>query len=687
MFKMKWKKGLAALMAASMVGIPAIPAEAAAPKLNPVPDVSEATATALAQALVGEDVKVVSAEIYGSAGAFGTFENAADLVGFSGGLVMSSGNLVQNGKDIFSGGYNEFFSTDLGQGKSYQGSELPGFDPKNIFYDLNYLDITYIPTTEYVSFQYSVASEEYPEYIHNYFDQFVLLVNGVNYALVPETNEMVTIGTVNHEHNSQYYRGMESASGIVSDTNFVYDGITVTFSVSAKVNMGQENTIRIAIADKGDAIFDSAVFIKAKSIKEQAAAPGTITVGEIVDNTLTLDREEGTDGFVSVDVTFEDDDKNVVGKENVSFNDGESQKQINVPSNATYFFLTASAGGVKVDENVSTSQSVVDFVPATGYAIAGKVTEQQFVAVSGGDAASTVSGGDAIGAADANVSLSGMGITRETKTDADGAFGFEKVKAGVYQISASKDGKTGIDIVNVNSASTGCTIELHKGNTSANVGDTGFMIGGLNALNGINSPVMDADDKKVLAENGSIDVAFNVGQASAEDVEALKQASGQKIDKAYSFDILKTAKNEAGEELYQKAVSDTQGNMIDIVMPLTPEQLKMTDFKVYRIHDGAVGVITESANADGEYIEVLKSQGVAILHVNKFSAYTGVLGVLADNEPDPDEPDTDYNEPVNTSTSRSPKTGEPEMMLFWIEMAVLAAGVVLFGRKAFKKNR
>ena len=54
--------------------------------------------------------------------------------------------------------------------------------------------------------------------------------------------------------------------------NTEMDGITYTLSFKAPVNPGQINTIKIGIADGGDAVYDSNVLISADSIQTVALA-------------------------------------------------------------------------------------------------------------------------------------------------------------------------------------------------------------------------------------------------------------------------------------------------------------------------------------------------------------------------------------------------------------------------------
>ena len=100
------------------------------------------------------------------------------------------------------------------------------------------------------------ASEEYPEYVGTiYNDMAAVYVNG---ELVPITGTTSGIADVNA---GSFYNNTDSS------INTEFDGITTNLSVAAKLVPGQENTIKIVIADVGDNIYDSALLIAADAIE------------------------------------------------------------------------------------------------------------------------------------------------------------------------------------------------------------------------------------------------------------------------------------------------------------------------------------------------------------------------------------------------------------------------------------
>lgn len=357
--KQKLKKSMSITMVLMIIfyslNIMAIPAEGevVTPLLVATND-----ASAMVDSLLSDDFEYVvsNAQFSGVSGTAGTFSGAEDLVGFDSGIALSTGLLTQNSITIFQDGYDVEFdsqtSATLPSGKTYLDL---GF-PSNSFNDLSMLSFDVTADEEgMISFQYCVASEEYPEYI-KYADQFVLRVNGVNYAIIPETSTPVSIGTINQNVNTIYYKGLvydDDSQGAISTSNFIFDGKTVVFSVSAPVSVGVNN-IELSIADFSDKALDSAVFIKAKSIKSRPAIPGVYGIGEKEGTDLNINRNEGTDGFSQVTLTFKNVEGGTISTSVLDYSDGESTKKIAIPLGAYSATISNANGGASIDPENAT---------------------------------------------------------------------------------------------------------------------------------------------------------------------------------------------------------------------------------------------------------------------------------------------------------------------------------------------
>jgi hypothetical protein len=221
------------------------------------------------QVLLGEGVEATNIVFSGNAGQIGSFNAANGVFPIGEGLIMSSGNVLQvpgAGNAFASFGYSQTQDTDL----NLISSALTR--------DAVVLSFDFVPTGDSISFNYIFGSEEYPEFVNGGFnDVFAFIIsgpgfngpfsnNGVNIALIPGTVTPVSIDNVNDGVNSQYYvnNGNGGPNGVV------FDGYTVTLRAEAQVQCGETYRIKLALADAGDNIYDSGVFIEARSFSSNA---------------------------------------------------------------------------------------------------------------------------------------------------------------------------------------------------------------------------------------------------------------------------------------------------------------------------------------------------------------------------------------------------------------------------------
>ena len=213
----------------------------------------------------------------------GTFSGGLTIVGFDSGLILGSGAVqtVPGDQPCSVGveGPNTCFeligpdgwsnSTDFG---------LPG-DPDltmlsgNPTFDATVLEFDFVPQYSTVQFRYVFSSDEYSDYSNTVFnDVFAFYINGVNTAVVPGTMEPVSINTINNgnddggdptPHHPELFRDNVRPT-VTIDTQM--DGLTVILTCSATVTPGEVNHMKLAISDASDGVFDSAVFIQARSL-------------------------------------------------------------------------------------------------------------------------------------------------------------------------------------------------------------------------------------------------------------------------------------------------------------------------------------------------------------------------------------------------------------------------------------
>ena len=199
---------------------------------------------------------------YPMMGEFHSSEDAIDI-GFNHGIIMATGNYTTAFGNNNSGGAGD----NLGQNGDADLSQLAGVGITT--FDACVVEFDFIPSTDTVRFNYVFGSEEYLEFVNaGYNDVFAFLLSGpgitgtVNIAQIPNTMIPVTIDNVNTGSYSQYYVDNEWTA--VGQTQ--YDGYTVPLeAIYTDLIPCEIYHIKIAIADAGDGILDSGVFLEAKS--------------------------------------------------------------------------------------------------------------------------------------------------------------------------------------------------------------------------------------------------------------------------------------------------------------------------------------------------------------------------------------------------------------------------------------
>jgi len=196
--------------------------------------------------------------------------NTNPFLGIDSGLVLASGDIA------VAIGPNNTGSFNLGGGNlGFGDSDLDILEGTGSgTNDAVVLEFDFIPTGDTVVFDFVFGSEEYPEFVNGgYNDAFGFFLSGpgivgpytnsaTNIALVPGTSTPVTIDNVNSGSNASYYVDNTVNTGPQS---IQFDGYTTPITAIALVQCGVQYHIKITIADVGDALYDSGVFIEGGS--------------------------------------------------------------------------------------------------------------------------------------------------------------------------------------------------------------------------------------------------------------------------------------------------------------------------------------------------------------------------------------------------------------------------------------
>jgi hypothetical protein len=107
-----------------------------------------------------------------------------------------------------------------------------------------------------ISFDLVFGSDEYPEWVDLFVDAAVVIVNGVNYALFDQ-NPSRPLSVISPNLAAGYFQ-----NNLGNLLPVEYDGVSRVLRIVAPIlGGGALNTIKIAIADTGDHIYDSGLFI------------------------------------------------------------------------------------------------------------------------------------------------------------------------------------------------------------------------------------------------------------------------------------------------------------------------------------------------------------------------------------------------------------------------------------------
>lgn len=238
-------------------------------------DLNTVTANDMVSTLLsgGSGISVSNITYTGANNASGLFSGGSGILDSGGQAALNSGIILTSGSASNVIGPNTL--PDATKDNGLPGtSTLDALIPSYKTYDASVLQFNFVPTGSKVEFTYVFGSEEYNEYVNSQFnDVFGFFVNGTNYALIPGTTTPVAINTVNCGYSPGATPGANPSNcsyfidnvGQNNHLNTQLDGITKELTFVAPVNIGAINTMYIGIADAGDPILDSAVFLKGGS--------------------------------------------------------------------------------------------------------------------------------------------------------------------------------------------------------------------------------------------------------------------------------------------------------------------------------------------------------------------------------------------------------------------------------------
>jgi hypothetical protein len=270
------------------------------------------TPTQLVQdVLLGNGITVSNISYTGASAARGFFNGATSNIGLASGVILTTGDIINAPGPNSSGG----------EGTDNSGFGDPDLDQiSGVFtFDACVLEFDFVPLADSVTFRYVFGSEEYPEFVGGVVnDAFGFFISGPgiagpysngaeNIAIIPGTSTPVTINDVNNGDNDCFSGG---PTGPCSNCAYYvnnctgntvqYDGFTTVLEAKATVIPCQTYHIKLAVADGGDGVWDSGVFLEANSFSS-----GTVNISAEATYSSTLNDTALIEGCGDALIHFE----------------------------------------------------------------------------------------------------------------------------------------------------------------------------------------------------------------------------------------------------------------------------------------------------------------------------------------------------------------------------------------------
>ncbi|MDQ3112076.1 MAG: SprB repeat-containing protein, partial [Bacteroidota bacterium] len=228
-------------------------------QLTVTPNPSIAT---LISNLAGQGLTVTNVVLNCPTGAYGTFANGNTTnVGLTNGILLTTGSATN------AIGPNNSTSAGTCNGTSGSDPQLILIEPQATE-DLCVLEFDIVPQCNNLQIRFVFGSEEYPEFVSSSFnDAFGFFISGPgpacqanfynnqNVATLPNNITPVSIDNVNATTNSAFYVNNTPGATIQ------YDAFTTVLTRNIALCPCQTYHWKMAIADAGDCVYDSGVFI------------------------------------------------------------------------------------------------------------------------------------------------------------------------------------------------------------------------------------------------------------------------------------------------------------------------------------------------------------------------------------------------------------------------------------------
>ncbi|HZX26398.1 MAG TPA: choice-of-anchor L domain-containing protein [Telluria sp.] len=321
------------------------------------------------------------------------YDGSLTALGIGAGLLLTSGTTPGTSNTM------PWFGTDNGGAGDADIDavvntvfQTQSYDATTLAFDFTVND----PAATSVSFDLVFGSDEFPEWVDQFVDSAVVMVNGVNYALFNH-DPMHPLSVVSSNLAAGYFQ--DNASGFLP---IEYDGVSHVLKIVAPINAGGVNHIKIGIADTGDHIYDSGVFLAnfaAGTIPGSGVVSATPTGTDNADTCVGSAKDEYFDLKAGDDLAYAGagDDIVVAGSGNDSVYGGSGADQ-----------LKGDAGDDLLDGGMDSDTAVYAGAKAD-YQIAFDAASGKFTVSSAAEGSDTLNGVEKAQFADGLYSLNGDG--------------------------------------------------------------------------------------------------------------------------------------------------------------------------------------------------------------------------------------------------------------------------------------
>lgn len=271
------------------------------PTAQELPVDTSASALDMANNVFGAGVTVNSASYSGDAASSGIYTNgdaiSSELTPGDTGVILSTGRATDITNNSGTTNTNEAAGTSTNTSGVNNDADFNAISGGLSTFDASFLEVDFTPDGDFLTLDFVISSEEYPEYINSQFLDVVGIWVNDTQATVNVGSGQVSVGNINGNTAANLYNDNTG-----DQFNTEMDGFTVTLSVVAPVNAGVPNTIKIGVADVSDSAFDTNLLIAGGSAQASLVADDDVAnVGVNSSKTIdVLDNDSTTGGTLTI---------------------------------------------------------------------------------------------------------------------------------------------------------------------------------------------------------------------------------------------------------------------------------------------------------------------------------------------------------------------------------------------------